>query len=61
MRLVMALPWVVAGLGVALLLFSGLAWARRFWTVAGRVHYSLLALMGVALVWVLYYWNFLLL
>jgi CubicO group peptidase (beta-lactamase class C family) len=59
MSFVMALPRIVAGLGVVMLLFCILAWAKRYWTAAGRIHYSLLALTGAALVWVLYYWNFL--
>jgi CubicO group peptidase (beta-lactamase class C family) len=59
MEFVMTLPRIAAGLSAALLLFCALAWVKRYWNVAGRVHYSLLALTGVALVWVLYYWNFL--
>jgi CubicO group peptidase (beta-lactamase class C family) len=59
MEFVMTLPRIVAGLGIALLFFSALAWIKRYWTVAGRIHYFLLALTGVALVWVLYFWNFL--
>jgi hypothetical protein len=35
------------------------AWIRRYWGVAGRVHYTLVALAGLAFVWFLYYWNLL--
>lgn len=59
MAFVMTLARIAAGLGAALLLFCALAWVKRYWSVAGRVHYSLLALTGVVLVWVLVYWNFL--
>jgi uncharacterized membrane protein len=32
-------------------------WIRRYWSVAGRVHFTLVVLAGLAFVWVLYYWN----
>jgi hypothetical protein len=34
-----------------------LAWKNRYWRVTGRVHYTLVALAGVAFTWFLYYWN----
>ena len=31
----------------------------HYWGVAGRVHYTLVALAGLVVVWLLYYWNLL--
>jgi hypothetical protein len=61
-------PLMVAALAVGLLtavltpglaVFTGLAWKERYWSLAGRVHYTLVALAALALVWFLNYWNLL--
>jgi len=36
-----------------------LAWRRRYWSVLGRAHYTLLALGALAFSWFLSYWNLL--
>lgn len=48
---------LLGGLGLAMLVFSVLAWARRWWGLGGRIFYSLLALAGLLLTWALVYWN----
>jgi hypothetical protein len=53
------LAYVLVGLGVLVLVFASLGWARRLWSLAGRLHYSLLALSALSLLWVLWYWNLL--
>ena len=52
------LPWVMAALWVLMLIFCGLAWAKGYWRLGGRLHYSLLTLFGLALLWMLAFWNF---
>ena len=42
-----------------MLVFTVLAWTRRYWGWASRLHYSLLALSGLIVVWALWYWNLL--
>jgi hypothetical protein len=39
--------------------FSICAWTRKYWSLAGRIHYSLVAVAGLTLLGMLYYWNLL--
>jgi CubicO group peptidase (beta-lactamase class C family) len=48
---------VVLALGVFVLGLALVAWAQRFWRPASRVHYTMLALAGLAFMWQLFYWN----
>jgi CubicO group peptidase (beta-lactamase class C family) len=50
---------VLAALAAAMVIGTVLAWARRYWTVGGRLYYTVLTLAAVAFVWALYYWNLL--
>jgi CubicO group peptidase (beta-lactamase class C family) len=59
-RYLMLVPWAIVVLAVAMLVFSLLAWAGRYWSVAGRIHYTLTTLAALAFVWWLYHWNLLL-
>jgi hypothetical protein len=36
-----------------------LAWKSQYWNLAARIHYTLVELAAVALVWWLNYWNLL--
>jgi hypothetical protein len=51
------LAYGLAGLWVLMLVFASLAWVRRMWNLGGRLHYTLLTLSGLSLVWVLWYWK----
>jgi hypothetical protein len=53
------IPWVIAVLTAAALVFTVLAWKDRYWHVSGRIHYTVVTLAAVALVWFFYYWNLL--
>jgi hypothetical protein len=44
-------------LTVGIVVLAGLAWKDRYWGVAGRVHYTLVALAAVLFVWFLGNWN----
>jgi hypothetical protein len=57
--ILMALPYILAGLGVLMLVFAVLAWIRRYWNLVGRLHYTLLALSGLSVLWGVWYWNLL--
>jgi hypothetical protein len=57
--ILMVLPYILAGLGVLMLVFAVLAWIRRYWTLVGRLHYTLLALSGLSVLWGVWYWNLL--
>ena len=36
-----------------------LAWVRRYWSLGGRISYTLLATLALLLTWALAYWNLL--
>ncbi len=57
--ILMVLPYILAGLGLLMLVFTLLAWTRRYWGWASRLHYSFLALSGLVVVWAMWYWKLL--
>jgi CubicO group peptidase (beta-lactamase class C family) len=59
LRSLLAVPQFGAVLAVITVLGCLLAWKKRYWRVSGRLHYTLVALAGVAFTWFLYYWNLL--
>jgi hypothetical protein len=59
LRALLAVPQVSAVLTVLTVLGCLVAWRNRYWRLSGRVHYTLVALAGVAFAAWLYYWNFL--
>jgi CubicO group peptidase (beta-lactamase class C family) len=56
-RALFLLPLPISILAVGMLGFTILAWARRWWSLPGRVYYTLLTLAGLAFTWWLAYWN----
>lgn len=58
-RLLFTVPWGIAGFALLMLIFMVVAWARRYWSVPGRIHYTLVTLAALAFTWWLIYWNFL--
>jgi len=55
----LCIPPLTTVLTVALLLFTVLVWKNGWWTLAGRVHYSLVTLAAVSFIPFLIYWNLL--
>jgi len=53
------LAFVSAILTVGVVVCALLAWRGRFWSIGGRVHYTLVALATLAFAWELIYWNLL--
>ena len=53
------IPWVIAALTAVALVFTVLAWKDRYWHISGRIHYTVVMLAGIGLVWFFYYWNLL--
>jgi CubicO group peptidase (beta-lactamase class C family) len=58
-RVALALPLVAVVLTVVALAFVALAWTRRYWGLAGRIYYSMVAASAVVCLAVLFYWNLL--
>ena len=52
--LLRVIPILLVALTIGAVAFTVLAWQRRYWQVAGRVHYTLVTLAAVAQLWFLY-------
>jgi len=59
MNTLLLIPMVSAGIMVALLIFLFLAWRRGYWTLLGRVHFTLAVAASVVMVLWTDYWNLL--
>jgi CubicO group peptidase (beta-lactamase class C family) len=53
------LPWTVAFLTPIVVVLAGLAWWKRWWKLGGRLHYTVLALAALALLWFELHWSLL--
>lgn len=51
------LIFLLAVLGVLMLVFTGVVWVRRLWSIGWRIYYSLLALSAVSTLWVFWFWK----
>jgi hypothetical protein len=51
------LAYLLAGLGLMMLVFAPLAWLRRLWSLPSRVYYSLLTLSALSMLWIFWFWN----
>jgi CubicO group peptidase (beta-lactamase class C family) len=59
LRILLILPILSALLTIGALFFAYVAWKNKYWTVCGRVHYTLVVLASLAFLWFLAYWNLL--
>jgi Beta-lactamase len=57
--ILMALPYILAGLALMMLILTVLAWTRRYWSWGGRLLYTVLTVIGLTVVWELWYWSLL--
>lgn len=51
--------WINVPALLLLLLFTGLAWRQRVWSLAGRLYYTLVTLAGLFVLYFLWNWNLL--
>ncbi|MFN3331625.1 MAG: serine hydrolase [Caldilinea sp.] len=59
LTVLLALPFGLAALALAMMVFAVIAWLKRFWSWFGRLHYSALTVTAMAVVWLLWYWKLL--
>jgi hypothetical protein len=59
LRLAMLLPMISIAPAAGALVYAALAWKRSFWSLGGRIHYTLVSLAAVVWVWQLDYWHLL--
>jgi CubicO group peptidase (beta-lactamase class C family) len=55
----LVIPIFTTVLSTVLLVFAALAWKDRYWSVVGRLHYSLVVMAALVFVWFANYWNLL--
>ncbi len=55
----LVIPVLTTVLSLVLLVFASLAWKDRYWSLAGRLHYSVVTLAALVFVWFAEYWNLL--
>lgn len=53
----LVIPYGIASIGLAVVIFTVLAWRKSYWKLAGRIHYTLFALAGIILTWIFYFWQ----
>ncbi len=41
-----------------MVLFNLLAWLKKYWTICGRLHYSLITISTMGLAWLFFYYRF---
>jgi hypothetical protein len=59
MLLVLVIILVASILVIGPVILTVLAWMRRYWSLAGRIHYTLITVALVGMVWLMYYWKLL--
>jgi CubicO group peptidase (beta-lactamase class C family) len=59
LKVLLAATQISAVLSLIVVLGCLLAWTKGYWRLTGRVHYSLVALAGIAFTWFLYHWDLL--
>jgi len=55
----LVIPYLSALAAAFMLAFAILAWFYKFWTAGSRIHYTLIALSCLGVIWVMFYTNFL--
>jgi CubicO group peptidase (beta-lactamase class C family) len=58
-KVILVFPLLSTVLTIGVLIFTFLAWKNKYWSVCGRLHYTLVALASLAFLWFLDYWNLL--
>ncbi len=59
LKFLLILPILSAILTIGAIFFAYVGWKNKYWTVCGRVHYTLVVLASLFFLWFLAYWNLL--
>jgi CubicO group peptidase (beta-lactamase class C family) len=59
MLVILAIILVASILVIGPVIFTIIAWVRRYWSFSGRLHYTLITLALLGMVWLMYYWRLL--
>jgi hypothetical protein len=58
-KVLLIAPWPNAALALFVVALAAIAWWKRWWKPTGRIHYTIVALAALALLWFEIYWGFL--
>lgn len=58
-KLMLGMPVVFVGLALALAVTAVQVWRHRYWTLGGRLHYTMVALAALMFSWFFVQWNIL--
>ena len=58
-NLLLFLPYLMVVLTAVMMVFTVIGWGKKYWTVLGRLHYSVFTVLALGLMWVMFYTNFL--
>lgn len=56
---ILAIPYLIALSTAAIVVFAIVAWLKKYWTALARIHYTLIALSCIGIIWVMFYNNLL--
>jgi CubicO group peptidase (beta-lactamase class C family) len=59
MASLLSLTYLAVLATTGMLIFTVLAWLKGFWTLSARIHYSVLTLNALGIIWIMYYMNLL--
>lgn len=59
LKTILIFPIAAAVFTISVLIYTVLAWMKKYWTACVRLHYTLVALASLAFIWSLHYWNLL--
>lgn len=56
-NIIFLLPYIIALLAVCMVIFTVLAWKKQYWSITGRIYYTIITLTSMSFVWWMIYWN----
>ncbi len=59
LKSLLVIPYLIALSTIAIVGFAVLAWLKKYWNVWARIHYTLIALCCLGLIWFMIYYNLL--
>lgn len=51
------LPYIIGLLALCMAAFAIMSWKKRYWSLTGRIYYTVITLISLSFVWWMYYWN----
>lgn len=55
----LVIPYLITLSTAAIVVFAIVSWLKKYWTVGARIHYTLIAISCIGIIWVMFYYNLL--